>query len=121
VLLTAGFTASLNADPLHGPMVSLPLAAFELIKSSEEFQRQRGFAAATVLLMFVLVLFVIARIIGGRGAGQLSNRARRRAAARSKRDAERLSHPVEVPGAASPEANLSTTSPAGHPEGDATS
>jgi phosphate transport system permease protein len=121
VLLTAGFTASLNADPLHGPMVSLPLAAFELIKSSEEFQRQRGFAAATVLLMFVLVLFVIARIIGGRGAGQLSNRAQRRAAARSKRDAERLSHPVEVPSAAAPEVNLSTTSPAGHPEGDATS
>ena len=32
VLLTAGFTATLNLNPLENPMVSLPLAAFELVK-----------------------------------------------------------------------------------------
>jgi phosphate transport system permease protein len=121
VLLTAGFTQSLNVNPLTGPMISLPLASFQFIKSSEETFKIRGFAAATVLLGLVLILFIIARIIGGRGPGQLSNRQRRRAAARSARDAARMAHPdggsSTTPGDLSP----STTSPSGHLEGGATS
>ena len=35
VLLTAGFTATMNINPLNGPMVSLPLAAFELVRSPQ--------------------------------------------------------------------------------------
>jgi len=41
------------------------------------------------LLVLVLVLFAIARVIGGRGAGQLTARQQRRRTARSRRDAVR--------------------------------
>ncbi|WP_213815142.1 phosphate ABC transporter permease PstA [Glaciihabitans sp. dw_435] len=65
VLLTSGFTASLNVDPLHGPMVSLPLAIFQFVKSPEPTMIARGFGTAAVLMLVVLLLFVIARLIGG--------------------------------------------------------
>jgi phosphate transport system permease protein len=121
VLLTAGFTQSLNANPTNGPMISLPLAAFQFIKSSEETFKIRGFAAATVLLGLVLILFVIARIIGGRGPGQLSNRQRRRAAARSRRDAARMGNHDEQMYSADSAALSSTTSPPVHSNGSPTS
>jgi phosphate transport system permease protein len=75
VLLTAGFTASLNLDPLHGPMISLPLAVFEFVKSPEPTMIARGFGTAAVLMVLVLILFVIARIIGGE---TLARREKRR-------------------------------------------
>jgi len=65
VLLTSGFTASLNVDPFHGPMVSLPLAVFQFVKSPEPTMIARGFGTAAVLMLLVLLLFVVARIIGG--------------------------------------------------------
>jgi phosphate transport system permease protein len=90
VLLTAGFTASVNTDPLHGPMVSLPLFAFTAIFNSSPAMQQRGFAAACFLLLVVLVLFVIARIIGGKGPGHVSKRQARRIERRSARDLARF-------------------------------
>jgi phosphate transport system permease protein len=90
VLLTAGFTAFLNTNPVHGPMVSLPLAAFEFIKSPQPAMIARGFATAAFLMVVVLVLFVVGRLIGGRGAGQLSPRQARRAVRRSARDLARI-------------------------------
>jgi phosphate transport system permease protein len=90
VLLTAGFTATLNADPVHGPMVSLPLEAYEAVQSPEPDMIARGFGAAATLLVLVLLLFVVARAIGGRGAGQLSARQGRRRTAASRRDKERF-------------------------------
>jgi len=65
VLLTSGFTASLNLDPFHGPMVSLPLAVFQFVKSPEPTMIARGFGTAAVLMLLVLLLFIVARIIGG--------------------------------------------------------
>jgi len=65
VLLTSGFTAALNVDPFHGPMVSLPLAIFQFVKSPEPTMIARGFGTAAVLMLLVLLLFVIARVIGG--------------------------------------------------------
>jgi phosphate transport system permease protein len=91
VLLTAGFTANLNTDPFHGPMVSLPLEAFESVQSSQPNVIARGFGAAATLLLLVVLLFVIARLIGGKGAGQLSTRQRAGRAAGSRRDLERMS------------------------------
>ncbi|MEU6220420.1 phosphate ABC transporter permease PstA [Streptomyces sp. NPDC047022] len=90
VLLTAGFTAALNADPTSGPMVSLPLAVFTFVKSPEPTMIARGFGAAAVLMALVLVLFAIARVIGGRGPGHLGRRQARRAARASRRDTERF-------------------------------
>jgi phosphate transport system permease protein len=90
VLLTAGFTSTMNLNPTKGPMVSLPLAAFDLIRSPKQTQIARGFATAAVLMILVLVLFVIARLIGGRPAGRLSKRQARRASRRSARDLQRI-------------------------------
>ena len=90
VLLTAGFTAALNADPIHGPNVSLSLVAFEFVRAPQEAMKVRGFATAAFLLAVVLVLFVTARFIGGRGPGHLSKRQIRRVARASARDAARF-------------------------------
>ncbi|MEU4507431.1 phosphate ABC transporter permease PstA [Streptomyces sp. NPDC024089] len=90
VLLTAGFTAEINGDPLSGPQVSLPLATFEFVKSPEPTMIARGFGTAAVLMALVLVLFVVARVIGGRGPGRLTRRQEHRRVQASRRDAERF-------------------------------
>ena len=91
ILLTAGFTSTMNLNPTKDPMVSLPLAAFELVRSPQPAQVARGFATAAVLMILVLVLFTIARIVGGRPAGQLSKRQERRTVTTSAKDAARMS------------------------------
>lgn len=90
VLLTAGYTASFNPNPLHGPQVSLPLAIFEFVKSPQPTMIARGFGTAAALLCLVLVLFVLARIAGGRGPGVVTPRQAVRRAAQSAVDARRF-------------------------------
>jgi phosphate ABC transporter permease subunit PstA/phosphate ABC transporter phosphate-binding protein len=90
VLLTAGFNTVTNANPAKGPQVSLPLQAFMAVKSPQDTMIVRGFGAAAFLLLLVLVLFVVARLLGGRGPGHLSKRQRRAIARRSRRDAQRF-------------------------------
>lgn len=90
VLLTAGFTAALNVNPFNGPMVSLPLETFELVKSPMQSFIIRGFGTAVVLLLLVFVLFVVARLIGGRGPGHQSKRQARKAASLSRKDLARI-------------------------------
>jgi phosphate transport system permease protein len=90
VLLTAGFTAALNVNPASGPMVSLPLATFEFVKSPEPTMIARGFGTAAVLMFLVLLLFIVARIIGGRGPGNLSKSQMRRRAKHSRDDHQRF-------------------------------
>ncbi len=90
VLLTAGFTSTLNVNPVQGPMVSLPLATFEFVRSPQPALIARGFATAAVLMVVVLVLFVFARFLGGRPAGRVSKRQAQHLAARSARDVERF-------------------------------
>ncbi|AWB96452.1 phosphate ABC transporter permease PtsA [Agromyces badenianii] len=90
VLLTSGVTAAMNLNPFSGPMISLPLQVFELVKSPEPNMIARGFGAAATLIFLVLLLFAIARLVGGRGPGQLSGRRRRAVAAASARDAQRI-------------------------------
>lgn len=91
VLLTSGVTAVLNFNPFSGPMISLPLQVFDFVKSPEPNMVARGFGTAAVLLLLVLGLFTIARLIGGRGPGQLSDRQRRAAVAASAGDLQRMS------------------------------
>jgi phosphate transport system permease protein len=90
VLLTAGFTASLNTNPIEGPMIALPLATWEFVKSPEPAMIARGFGTAAALMILVLILFIVARIIGGRGAGNLSPIQARRAKNQSRRDLARM-------------------------------
>lgn len=90
VLLTAGFTASLNFDPFHEHMVSMPLLVFELVKSPQPNMIARGFGTAAALMVLVLLLFGLGRAIGGRGAGQLNRRQQHRRVLASRQDAERF-------------------------------
>jgi phosphate transport system permease protein len=85
VLLTSGVTAVLNKNPLSGPMISLPLQVFDFVRSPEPTMIARGFGTAAVLMILVIVLFALARAIGGRGPGDLSPRQQRRVVAKSRR------------------------------------
>jgi phosphate transport system permease protein len=94
VLLTSGITSVMNFNPFSGPMISLPLQVFDFVKSPEPNMVARGFGTAAVLLLLVLALFTIARVFGGRGPGQLSDRQRRRVAGQSGEDLKRMARPV---------------------------
>ncbi|WP_290807863.1 phosphate ABC transporter permease PstA [Herbiconiux sp.] len=90
VLLTSGVTAVMNVNPFSGPMISLPLQVFDFVRSPEPNMVARGFGTAAVLILLVLTLFIVARMIGGKGPGQLSDRQRRNARAESMRDLHRI-------------------------------
>ena len=89
VLLTAGATYSTNFNPFSGPMMSLPLLAYQSVQSPFPSEIARGFGAACALLVLVLFLFFVARTIGGRGPGQLTPRQQRHRAMGSVRDLAR--------------------------------
>jgi len=95
VLLVSGITSTINADPRENPMMSLPLAVFEFVRSPQAALVQRGFATAAVLMLLVLLLFTIARLVAGRPAGHLSKRSAGRVARRSARDVHRIEHRCE--------------------------
>ena len=80
VLLVAGSTAEMNADPTHGPQVSLPLFVFNQMRLPLDQAISRAFGAAVVLLVLVVVAFALARIAGGKAPGQMSRRQQRRIA-----------------------------------------
>ncbi|MFC9330423.1 phosphate ABC transporter permease PstA [Kitasatospora sp. NPDC057015] len=90
VLLCSGYTKNLNLNPLDGPQASLPLMAFTLVKFPSQFQVTRAFGAAAVLLALVLLLFLVARTLGGRGPGELTKRQIRRRARQSADDLGRM-------------------------------
>ncbi|MYV52221.1 phosphate ABC transporter permease PstA [Streptomyces sp. SID3212] len=112
VLLTAGFTAALNADPTSGPMVSLPLAVFSFVKSPEPTMIARGFGAAAVLMALVLILFAVARVLGGRGPGRQTRRQARRTARASARDVRRFAEAAPAPVPVSDSAPAPASAPA---------
>ncbi|MFL6146356.1 MAG: phosphate ABC transporter, permease protein PstA, partial [Pseudonocardiaceae bacterium] len=90
LLNTAGYGASHNHDPTKGPMVSLPLLTFVLSHSPEPTMVIRAFGAGATLLALVFVLFALARVFGGRAAGELSPRAQRSRARQSQEDYNRF-------------------------------
>lgn len=90
VLLVAGETIYVNANPLHGPMMSLPLETLDLVRAGIATFTARAFGCGALLLVLVLVLFAIARRIGGSGPGHLSHRAQRRIARASATDQRRI-------------------------------
>jgi phosphate transport system permease protein len=70
VLITAGFSPFLNANPASGPQTSLPLYIFTYVKEPQAKMISRAFGAGLVLMFLVLVLFTVARVIGGRQPGR---------------------------------------------------
>jgi phosphate transport system permease protein len=96
-LITAGASSYLNFNPLHGQMMSLPLLAYISVHSPEQAEVARAFGAAATLLVLVLLLFTIARMIGGRGPGQLTAGQQRRRALGSARDLARFARDYTMP------------------------
>jgi phosphate transport system permease protein len=90
VLLTAGFTTYMNANPLNGPMVSLPLETLKLVQAGVPAYTSRAFGCASFLLLVVIALFLVARKVGGWGPGHLSRRGQRRVIDASARDVDRF-------------------------------
>lgn len=80
VLFTAGYTSDLNLNPFSGPQVNLPLFIWNFAHIVGEVPADfaRGFGAAFVLVVMVLILFTIARVLGGGQPGELSQRQQRR-------------------------------------------
>ncbi len=114
VLLTAGYTTYINGNPLHGPMTSLPLAALKLVQSGNPAMTERAFAAASFLLLLVIILFVTARKVGGWGPGHLSARGLRKVREASARDAARYAR-AEAAAAATDTLEPFTHEPLEHP------
>jgi phosphate transport system permease protein len=90
VLLVSGYTTYINANPLRGPMTSLPLETLELVRAGIPNYTSRAFGCGAFLLLVVIVLFTVARRIGGWGPGHLSPRGQRRAAQASAADVDRF-------------------------------
>ncbi|HEX4687496.1 MAG TPA: phosphate ABC transporter permease PstA [Nocardioides sp.] len=90
VLLVAGSTNELNWDPTHNPQMSLPLFVFTYMRMPIDNAISRAFGAAVVLLVVVVVLFALARILGGRPPGHVSRRKLRRLARHRQARARRL-------------------------------
>ncbi|MFJ3927362.1 phosphate ABC transporter permease PstA [Streptomyces sp. NPDC090022] len=95
VLLTSGIAAGFNANPFEGPQMSLPLATFSLVGYPDQTMIARGFGCAALLMGLVLLLFVLARVIGGKAPGQLSRGQQHRRVLASARDADRMAARAE--------------------------
>jgi len=80
LLLTTLGNVRNNLDPLHDRQAALPLYVFQLFRQDLPNSVQRAWNGALVLIVLVLALFVIARIIGGRGPGHIGRLHRRRLA-----------------------------------------
>lgn len=78
LILTIGGAFVMNWNPMSGKQDALPYFVFRLIRFPQEAQIQRAWTGALVLLVLVLVLFLIARAIGGRGPDHISRSKRRR-------------------------------------------
>lgn len=95
VLLTSVASEFMTTNPF-GKLNSLPLMAYTSVQEPEAVEIARGFGAASLLLGLVLVLFTLARWVGGRGPGQLSRGQQRRRAAASRHDAARFLHSEQM-------------------------
>lgn len=74
VLLTAGGSNFINANPFSGPQADLPLYIYNLIFQPNKVDNERAFTAALVLVILVLILFVTARVISNLGERKLRGR-----------------------------------------------
>ncbi len=80
VLLVAGLARGYNWNPFNGWQTSLPLYIYNLIQSPQGNDHIRAFGGGFALIVAVLVLFTIARRLGGGAPGELTRRQRRKLA-----------------------------------------
>jgi phosphate transport system permease protein len=93
VLLTAGYSRVTNVDPLHNWQTSLPLYIFNEVQLPQNTEKVRAFGAGFTLVIVVLVLFFIARRLGGVAPGELTRRQRRQIAREGARPTAREGAP----------------------------
>ncbi len=81
VLIVSGVTREFNFSPVSGPQVSLPLFiwTYAHVEGVGNYIA-RGFGAGVALVIVVLLLFTLARKLGGTAPGQLTRRQRRQLA-----------------------------------------
>jgi len=80
VLLVAGFARGYNWNPFNGWQTSLPLYIYNEVQSPELADHARAFGGGFALIALILVLFTIARRLGGGVPGELTRRQRRQIA-----------------------------------------
>jgi phosphate transport system permease protein len=70
-LIDAGTSSKVNWNPFHGPQENLPLLTFNDIISSVNNDHIRAWTSALMLIILILILFFVARAMGGRGPGHI--------------------------------------------------
>jgi phosphate transport system permease protein len=80
VLLVAGYARGINTNPFKGWQTSLPLFIYNEITSPVATDHARAYGGGFALFVLVLVLFTIARRLGGGAPGELTRRQRRQIA-----------------------------------------
>lgn len=78
LILTVGGAFVVNTNPFEGKQDALPFFIYRLVRFPQEAQIQRAWTGALVLLALVLVLFIVARLIGGRGPDHIGRFRRKR-------------------------------------------
>jgi phosphate transport system permease protein len=80
VLLVAGFSDTMNTNVFHGWQATLPTLIFNNVFVDGEYPEfvERAFGAGFALMLVVVVLFAIARFLGGKRPGELTRRQQRR-------------------------------------------
>lgn len=80
VLLVAGFSVSMNANPFSGWQATLPTFIFNYILNygGQAGFIARAYGAGFTLMLVVVLLFTAARILGGARPGELTKRQRRK-------------------------------------------
>ena len=79
-LLVAGYAVGVNTNAFKGWQTSLPVYIYYEILSPESNDHIRAFGGGFALIILVLILFTIARRLGGGAPGELSRRQRRKIA-----------------------------------------
>ena len=84
-LLVAGYAVNYNWNAFNGWQTNLPLYIYYNIQSPVPAYHYRAFGAGFALIIIVLVLFTIARRLGGGAPGELTRRQRRQIARQAAR------------------------------------
>jgi phosphate transport system permease protein len=84
-LLVAGYAINYNWNAFNGWQTNLPLYIFYNIQEPVNADHYRAFGAGFVLILIVLVLFTIARRLGGGAPGELTRRQLRQIARQAAR------------------------------------